>query len=93
MKRRAIAVILLFGVAVLAPAGVAFADGFAACGFGSKALQAKKDVKEIEAHYATMVKHAKKDGTISEIERVTLDFYRLDNGMSLARAKAIESGS
>ncbi len=38
-----------------------------------------------------MVKDAKHDGKISEIERITLDFYRLDNGVSLAKAKRIEN--
>ena len=87
-----IAVILLFGAAVIAPAGIAVAGEFGGCEFGAyKALQAKKSVKEIENTYAGMVKDAKHDGKISEIERITLDFYRLDNGMSLAKAKRIEN--
>ncbi len=92
MKKIAIAVILLFAAAVLAPAGIAVAGEFGGCEFGAyKALQAKKSVKEIENTYAGMVKDAKHDGKISEIERITLDFYRLDNGMSLAKAKRIEN--
>ena len=92
MKKIVIAVIVLFGAAVLAPAGIAVAGEFGACEFGAyKALQAKKSVKEIEATYAGMVTDAKRDGKISEIERVTLDFYRLDNGISLAKAKRIEN--
>ena len=94
MKNIVIAVILLFGAAILAPAGIAVAGESGGCEFGVyKTLQAKKSVKEIEATYAGMVKDARRDDKISEVERVTLDFYRLDNGISLAKAKRIENNT
>ena len=94
MKKIVIAVILLFGAAVLTPAGIGVAGEFGGCGFGAyKALQAKKSVKEIETTYAGMVKDARRDGKISEVERVTLEFYRLDNGITLAKAKRIENNT
>lgn len=94
MKKIVIAVVLVFGAAVVAPVGIAVAGEFGGCEFGAyKALQVKKTVKEIEATYAELVKDAKKDGKITEIERVTLDFYRLDFGISLAKAKTLEEGA
>ena len=94
MKKIVIAVVLVFGAAVMAPAGISAAEEFGGCEFGAyKALQAKKTVEEVEATYIGLVRDAKKDGKITEIERVTLDFYRLDFGISLAKAKAIEEGA
>ena len=93
MGGAAIVAVFFFVAALLVPAGAALAGGeYGGCGFGAyKALEAKKDAKEVEAGYVTLVKQARKDGKISDAERVTLDFYRLQYGMSLARAKVIET--
>jgi hypothetical protein len=95
MKKLAFAVVFLFGAVLVFPAMSAIAGENGYCDYGAnKAVQAKKDVKEVEAEYAGLVQEARKDGKISDSEQATLDFYRLQNNISLAKAKAIEdSGS
>jgi len=95
MKKLAFAVVFLFGAVLVLPALSAMAGEGGYCNFGAyKAVQAKTDVKEVEAKYAALVQEAREDGKISDAEQATLDFYRLQNNINLARARAIEdSGS
>ncbi len=91
MRKLVFAVTLLFGAVLIFPATFATAGEGGFCNFGSyKALQAKKDVNEVEAEYARLEKQAKKDGKISDAEQASLDFYRVQNNISLAKAKSIE---
>jgi hypothetical protein len=95
MKNLAFAVVFLFGAVLVLPAMSAMAGEGGYCNYGAyKAVQAKKDVKEVEAEYAVLIQEAREDGKISDAEQANLDFYRLQNNINLARAKAIEnSGS
>ncbi|MFQ5915998.1 MAG: hypothetical protein ACE5JS_22720 [Nitrospinota bacterium] len=95
MKKVGIVVAFLFALALLVPAGVPLAE--AGCGYaGPHPLQANKDVKEVEKEveegYSALVKDAQKDGNITDTERTALDLYRIEHGLSLARAEVIENG-